>query len=58
MTDENEEWANMWCPECETENIARKQKNGLWKCDICGLEFTREESEDAQNTYVEEMDIF
>lgn len=62
MSEENEEqtdeYANMFCPSCCCRQLSYKLKNGNWKCDVCGREFSEEESEDEENTQIEEKEIF
>lgn len=53
----SEETNYLFCPQCTTEQPCTK-KGDKWKCDVCGSEFDEYESEDAENTQVEEEDIF
>jgi ribosomal protein L37AE/L43A len=51
-------WDNKFCPDCGTQQVSTKLKNGNWKCSICGREFSEDESSDAENTQIEEEEIF
>jgi ribosomal protein L37AE/L43A len=44
----------MFCPDCGTENLARRLKNGNFECEICGYEFDEDESEVEKTTMDEE----
>jgi uncharacterized Zn ribbon protein len=50
----------LWCPECETEQPCTKVKDDpeMYRCDICGREFTQVESESEEDNYTEETPPF